>query len=200
MKKAAQAAFLSETQKRSVAATVSAVATATTTAATATGAGAIGAAESAVLATATAVAAFATTATEATTTAAATTTVATAAAFTTTTATEATTTAAAKAAGGTRFHRTRLVDHNAATAQRLAVHALDGCLGFCIRTHFDKAKTFGTTGVALHHDFGAGDGTELPEGLFQIAIANRVGQIAHIQLITHEKPPERDSKKTHSTR
>src|SRR5437899_2371803 len=79
------------------------------------------------------------------------------------TAVAATTAAAAEAAATRRtcFHRTGFVHDNAAAAQRLAVHAVDSRLGFCIAAHFDKAKAFGTTGVAFHHDFSAGDSAEL---------------------------------------
>src|SRR5437867_659387 len=72
-------------------------------------------------------------------------------------------TAAAEAAATWRtcFHRTGFVHDNAAAAQRLAVHAVDSRLGFCIAAHFDKAKAFGATGVAFHHDFSAGDRAEL---------------------------------------
>ena len=67
-----------------------------------------------------------------------------------------------------------------ATAQRLAVHAADGRLGFFIRTHFYKAKAFGATCIAFHHDFSAGHGTELAKSLFQITVTYRVRQIADV--------------------
>jgi hypothetical protein len=38
-------------------------------------------------------------------------------------------------------------------------------LSFFISAHFHKAKAFGATCVAFHHDFSAGYGTELAEGL-----------------------------------
>jgi hypothetical protein len=43
----------------------------------------------------------------------------------------------------------------------LAIHAINGCLGFGITAHFNKAKTFGAACITLHHDFGAGDGAKL---------------------------------------
>ena len=68
-------------------------------------------------------------------------------------------------AGWTRLHRARLVDDHVAAAQGLAVHAFDGSLRLGIAAHLDKAKAFGTAGVALHHHLGAGDSAELTEGL-----------------------------------
>ena len=134
--------------------------------------------------TAVATAAF-TTAATATATVAATTTAATVAATTTTTV--ATTTAAA--ARWARLHGTGFVDDQAATSEWLAIHTADGCLRFRIRRHFHKTKAFGPTGVALHHDFGACDGTKLTKRLFQIAITNGIRQIAHVQFVAHSGTP-----------
>ena len=121
------------------------------------------------------------TATVATTTAA---TAATVAATTTTTVA-----AAAAAARWARLHGTGFVDDQAATSEWLAIHTADGCLRFRIRRHFHKTKAFGATGVALHHDFGACDGTKLTKRLFQIAITNGIRQIAHVQFVAHSGTP-----------
>ena len=66
------------------------------------------------------------------------------------------------------------------------MHALDCSLCFCIAAHFDKAEALRTAGVTFHHDLGAGDRAVLAEGLFQIAVAERVGQIAHVKFVAHE--------------
>ena len=134
--------------------------------------------------TAVATAAF-TTAATATATVAATTTAATVAATTTT----AVATATAAAARWARLHGTGFVDDQAATSEGLAIHTADGCLRFRIRRHFHKPKAFGATGVALHHDFGACDGTKLTKRLFQIAITNGIRQIAHVQFVAHSGTP-----------
>ena len=131
-------------------ATAAAFATTATTVTTAAWARAVGAAETGLAA------AFATT-----TAAVATTTTVTTAAFTTT----ATTVATATGTGRTLFHGTCFVHNNTATAQRLAVHAVDGRLSFFVSAHFHKAKAFGATCIAFHHDFSAGHGTELAESL-----------------------------------
>jgi len=91
-------------------------------------------------------------------------------------------TAAAKAAGAWRtcLHRTGFIHYHATSAQRLAVHAVDGCLCFCIAGHFDKAKAFGATGVAFHHDFGAGNSAKLTKGLLQIFVTHRIRQVADV--------------------
>jgi hypothetical protein len=118
----------------------------------------------------------------------------TAAAFTATAAASTaaeTTTAAAEAAGTGRtcLHRTGFVDDNATATQRSTVHAADGSLCFWIAGHFDKAEALRTTGVTFHHYFSAGDCAILAKGLFQIAIANRVRQIADVQFVAHEGTP-----------
>jgi hypothetical protein len=173
MKKAASLRpFVVSGQAREGLITAAIATTATTSAAT--WACTVGAAETAVAATTAAAVAAATAFTTAT------------AAATTAVTAAATTEAAAASAGRTSFHRTCFVHNHGTATQRLTVHAVDGSLGISVRAHFHKTKTFGATGVALHHHFGAGDSTELTKRLLQIAIAHRVGQIAHIQFITHE--------------
>jgi hypothetical protein len=71
----------------------------------------------------------------------------------------------------------------------LAIHAIDGCLGFGIAAHFNKAKAFGAACIALHHDFGAGDSAKLTKGLFQVAIAHGIWQIANVKFVAHSGTP-----------
>jgi len=91
-------------------------------------------------------------------------------------------TAATEAAGTWRtcLHRTGFIHNHAAATQRLAVHAVDGCLCFCIAGHFDKTKALGATGVAFHHDFGAGDSAKLAKGLLQVFVTHRIRQVADV--------------------
>src|SRR5690606_18176681 len=122
-----------------------------------------------------------------TATAAAATATAVTAAATTAVATTTTTTAAkAAAAGSAGLHGTGFVDHEVTAAEILAMHALDGGLGFGIAAHFDKAETLGAAGVALHHDLGAAHRAEPAEGLLQILITEGIGQIAHVKFVAHE--------------
>jgi hypothetical protein len=151
--------------------------TATTTAATAATTTTVGATE-------TAAAAFTTAAT--TTVAAA----ATTAAVTTT----------ATSAGRTWLHGTRLVDYQATATQRCSVHAFDSSKCFGIAAHFDETKTFGATGIALHHDFGAGNSTELSKRLFKIAVAYRIRQVADVQFVAHERDSLKHNKKAMESR
>jgi hypothetical protein len=153
-----------------------------------------------------------TTATTTATTAAATTvwateTAAAAAAFTTaatTTVAAATTTTAvpttATSAGRTWLHGTRLVDYQATATQRCSVHAFDSSKCFGIAAHFDETKTFGATGIALHHDFGAGNSTELSKRLFKIAVAYRIRQVADVQFVAHERDSLKHNKKAMESR
>ena len=138
-----------------------------------------------VAATATAVTTATTTAVAATTTAAATATAVTAAATTTTVA--ATTAAAeATATGSAWFHGAGFVDYEVTATKVLTMHALDSGLCFGIAAHFDKAKALRAAGVTFHHHLGAGNGAVLAEGLFQIAVAERVGQVAHVKFVAHK--------------
>jgi len=161
-------------------------------------AGAIGAAETTIATAAVAAASTAVTTAIATTAAAiaasvasaitaATATVATAAAITT--AIAATTAAAAKAARarGTGLHGARFVHHEAASAQWLAIHALNGCLCLGIAAHFDKPESLGAACVAFHHDPGAGDSAELAECLLQVVVTHTIGKVADVKLIAHQK-------------
>ena len=156
------------------------------------------AAATATATTAAAAAAFATAATvwaTETAAAAAFTTAATVAATTTTT-----TVATATSAWRTSLHRTGFVDHQAAATQRCAVHAFNSSKGFGIAAHFHKSKTFGTTCIALHHDFGAGHSTELSERLLKIAVAYRIRQIADVQFIAHERDSLKHKKQAMESR
>jgi hypothetical protein len=69
----------------------------------------------------------------------------------------------------------------------LAIHAVDRRLRFAIAAHFHKAEAFGAARITFHHDFGAGHSTEFTKGLFQIAVANRVRQVADIKFIAHKR-------------
>jgi hypothetical protein len=139
-----------------------------------------------------------------TTTATATTVAATATvAATTTVAAAAATTAVpttATSAGRTWLHGTCLVDYQATTTQRCSVHAFDSSKCFGIAAHFDETKTFGATGIALHHDFGAGNSTELSKRLFKIAVAYRIRQVADVQFVAHERDSLKHNKKAMESR
>jgi hypothetical protein len=158
-----------------VAAASTTTAAARTTAATAT---AVWAAETTVGAATTATVA-ATTAAAVAATATGTTAAATTVAASTSTSTTATAEAAATAWWAS-FHWAGFVDDNASTTKRLAVHAANGRLGFSIAAHFNKAKTFRAAGVALHHDFSAGNSAKLAKGLLQVFITHRVRQVADV--------------------
>jgi hypothetical protein len=153
---------------RSVTATATAAAATFTTATAASAAATVGATEAAIVAAAAeAAAAFTTTAAE----------------------------AAAASAGRTGFHGTSFVHDEAATTQRLAIHAFDSSLCFGIAAHFHKAEAFGTASVTLHHDLGAVDSTEVAKSLLQVFVANGVWQIANVQFVAHLGTPQNTQKK-----
>src|SRR5436190_22092710 len=94
---------------------------------------------------------------------AATTTTATVAAAAATTAAASTTTATAAI-----FARASFVDGERPAVVLFAVHAGNRSLGFFITSHFDKAKAFASTGVAVHDDFGALHSAVLTKNLIEI--------------------------------
>jgi hypothetical protein len=140
-----------------------------------------------------AAAAAASGATAVTTTAAATATTGTAAVTAAATCTG--TKTAATRAGGTRLHGTRFVYYQATAAKLLAVHSADGCLCFGIAAHFHKAEAFGTTGITLHHDLGAGDRTVCGKCLLQVFVTERIWQIANVKFVAHAGTPQNNSKR-----
>ena len=176
---AASTTTTTTTTGTSTTSTAAAVRTAESTVTAAAGASAVTAATGT-----TAAAAVTTTATTARTTTAV---AATARPTTAVTATARITTAATKAACAWRtcFHRTGFVHDNAATTQRLAIHAIDGCLRFSVAAHFHKAKAFRTASVTFHHDFSAGNRAKLTKRLLQVFVANRVRQIANVKFVAH---------------
>ena len=106
-----------------------------------------------------------------------------------------TTKAAATRAGRTRFHGTRFVNHQTTATELLAVHSADCCLRFGIAAHFHKAEAFGTTGVTLHHDLGAGDRTVCGKCLLQVFVTERIWQIANVKFVAHAGTPQNNSKR-----
>jgi hypothetical protein len=78
----------------------------------------------------------------------------------------------------------------------LAVHAIDGRLGFVVAAHFHKTKTLGTARVTFHHDFGAGHHAKLTKSLFQISVSNRIWQVANVKFIAHKRDSSKHRNKS----
>src|SRR5262249_51281338 len=72
-----------------------------------------------------------------------------------------------------------------------AVEGGDGRLGLGVVAHLDKAEPLGPAGVAVHDHLRRLDGPVLPEQLLQVAVGHAVGQVAYVQLLAHEGPPQR---------
>ena len=71
-------------------------------------------------------------------------------------------------------------------AELLAMHARNCGLGLSGAAHFDEAEALGAASVALHHDLGALHCAEGAKSLLEIAIAEGIGQVAHVQFVAHE--------------
>ena len=100
----------------------------------------------------------------------------------------ATTTAAATSAttpAATIFARPSLVDRQWATLMVLFVEPLNGCLSFCVGTHFHKPESFAAPGFAILNNLRALDCAERTEQLLQIGATHGIREIPDIQLLTH---------------
>ena len=106
----------------------------------------------------------------------------------TTTATEAATATAAAAteAAGALFLGTSLIDAELATAEVLAVEAVDGCRHFLGRAHGDEGEAARTTGDAIHWKEDVGHGAELGKEGLDVLLSGCEGQIAHIHFGVHD--------------
>lgn len=149
----------------------------------------------AVTATTAVAAAFRAVATAVATTRAATAETTTARATATTVAATASTTAEAAGAGGTGFHGACFVHHEATATELLTIECADSRLCFSVAAHFHKAEAFGAASVTFHHDFGAGNGTVGGECLLQVFVTERIGQVAHVKFVAHERTPQNNSKR-----
>src|SRR5579885_739430 len=81
---------------------------------------------------------------------------------------------------------TSFIDGQGPALYLFAVHVGNGDLGFGIVAHLHKAETFGATGVAIHDDLDRHHAAVRLEQTLQIIVTNRVGQIAHVQLLAHK--------------
>ena len=100
----------------------------------------------------------------------------------------ATTTAAAASAAtpaATIFARPSLVDRQWATLMVLFIEPLNGCLSFCVGTHFHKPESFAAPGFAILNNLRALDCAERTEQLLQIGATHGIREIPDIQLLTH---------------
>jgi hypothetical protein len=97
------------------------------------------------------------------------------------------TTAAAAVAAATapRFAGLGLVDREATAVDFLVMKTLDGGLSLGLAAHFDKAKAFAPTRVAILDDLRALHDPEPGEQLLQIGVADLVGQVPDIQFPAH---------------
>src|SRR5262249_50829715 len=88
------------------------------------------------------------------------------------------------------FPRPGLVDGEGAAARLLAVQGGDGRLGLLVRLHFDEAEALGAACVPVHDDLGGFDRTVRLEHRRQVGVGYPIGQVAHIQFLTHHFTPE----------
>jgi len=107
-------------------------------------------------------------------------------------------TATAAEAAGALLTGPGLVHDERAALQRLAVHAVDGGLGFGIRAHLHEAEALGAAGLAVHHHLGRGDGAELRKGLRERIVTHRIRQVAYVKLVSHGEPSI--TRKTHTNK
>src|SRR5262245_24162299 len=90
--------------------------------------------------------------------------------------------------------RLGLVDGEAPTAHLLTVHAGDGGLSLGVAAHLDEAEALGASGIAVHDHLRRLHRPELDEHALQGAGVHIVGQVAHVQLLTHRIILEKGSR------
>src|SRR5262249_21445825 len=90
--------------------------------------------------------------------------------------------------------RTGLVDGQASAVYFLAVQRRNRRLGLLVGLHLDEAEPLGAAGVAVHDDLRGLHGAVCLEQLFQGAVRNPVGQVAHVQLLAHVGSPQKKNR------
>src|SRR5205823_352272 len=84
------------------------------------------------------------------------------------------------------------LDHADIAANLLpAVEPLDGGLRLGVGPHLDEAEPLGAVRVPIDDDLGALHRAELGEQRLQLGLVDVVGQVAHVQLLAHDRTPER---------
>jgi hypothetical protein len=75
---------------------------------------------------------------------------------------------------------TSLVDRQTPALHFLAVEGGDGCLGFLVAAHLDKAKPFGSSRVPIRNNLSGTYRAMRREHAFQVAVADAVAQVADV--------------------
>src|SRR5262249_44926909 len=91
----------------------------------------------------------------------------------------------AAAATATVLPRPSLIAREGAAIHLLAVQSGDRRLRFLLAIHLHEAESFGPSRVAVHDDLGRLYRPVRLEHLLQIAAADSVGQVAHVNLLAH---------------
>jgi hypothetical protein len=110
-----------------------------------------------------------------------TTAIATTSAATTTTAATATVSTTAAAAF---FAWSSFINGQSTTINFLLVQATDSISSSILVCHFNKSKTFASTGITVLNDLSAAYCTELCEHFFQALAGNTVGQVTDVKFLT----------------
>src|SRR5207248_4108812 len=85
-----------------------------------------------------------------------------------------------------------LVDRQGPPLDLLAVQRGDGGLGLLVGGHLDEAEPLGPARVAVDDHLRRLHTAVRPEHLLQITVADAVGQVAHVQLLAHERASRKD--------
>jgi hypothetical protein len=87
--------------------------------------------------------------------------------------------------------RPSLVDLECATAEILAIQAVDRSAGFRVGRHLDEAEALALARVTVGNDLDRLDLAELCKLLLQLVFGDLERQIADIQLLSHKASVER---------
>jgi hypothetical protein len=86
----------------------------------------------------------------------------------------------ALAAATIAFLGASLVDRYAPALDLLSVQSGDGRSRFLVAVHLNETEAFGLLGGAIRDDFGGAHSAMRREELFQLTVANAIGQVADV--------------------
>src|SRR5262249_32430907 len=92
-----------------------------------------------------------------------------------------------------------LVDGQGTAFDLGAVQRLDGRLRFLVGPHLHEAESLGPVRVPIDDHLSRHDAAVRLEHLLQVAVADAVGQVPHVQLLAHDGPPQKDCKRADAT-
>ena len=73
----------------------------------------------------------------------------------------------------------------------VVIESLDRCLSLGVRVHLDKTEPLRAVRIPVYDDLCALDRPEGREQRLQVGLVDVVGQVAYIQILSHDRTPKR---------